>query len=68
MLAPFVLPEGLGSAGIALPVGAHVGYEVLLAGGIQDVCDVFVGSTVVTAGFVCAIAVVWPESVDGPAV
>lgn len=63
-----VLPEGLGRPGIALPICAHVVYKILLAGGVQDLGNVRVGTLVVTASFVCAIAVVRPQSMDCPGV
>lgn len=60
MFVEFVLPEGFGGAGVGEPVGVHVGEEVVLAGGLEDVCDVGVLRGVGAELVVGAVAEVGP--------
>lgn len=65
VLAPFVLPEALVIALVVLPVGLHIAEGIgSLAG--QDVGDVGVGTVIVALSGIGAVAVVRPETVDGP--
>lgn len=68
MLGPLVLPEGLCGTRVALPVRIHVADKILLASRIENIGNVGVRAAGVTARLIRAIAVVWPETVDGPRV
>jgi hypothetical protein len=63
---PLVLPEGLSALIIGLPVGVHVGDEIGLAGVLEEGGDVGVGTRAVAVLVIAAVAVVGPETVDGP--
>lgn len=66
MLAPLMLPEALGGAAVGDPVGIHIVDQVLTSFGLEDLGDVCVLTSEVTGRFVRPIAVVRPETVDGP--
>lgn len=66
VLAPFMLPEALRGATVGGPVGVHVVNQILTPFGLEDLGDVGVLTSQIASGFVSAIAVVWPESMDGP--
>ena len=68
MLAPLVLPEGFVVAAFVFPIGVHVAEEVGLTGGVEDGGDVGVCAGGIAVGVVGAVAVVGPETVDGPGV
>jgi hypothetical protein len=60
VLAPFVGPEGLVVAVDVHPVLLHVGQEIIATLCRQDVGDVGVGTSRVTAGLIGSITVVGP--------
>lgn len=66
VLAPLVLPESLVIALVILPVGVHVCEQVRLAERVQDSSDVGVCARCITVGIVGAVAMIWPQAVDGP--
>ena len=66
MLAPFVFPEALVIALVILPVGIHVAEKVCLSSSRENGRDVGVCSVGITIGVVGAIAVIRPETMDGP--
>ena len=68
VLAPFVLPEGLIRCSLVFPVGIHVVEEVGGASRGKDGADVGIRTRSVAVGVVGAIAVVWPETVNGPGI
>ena len=55
-----MLPERFVGAGVADPIGIHVGEEGRLAGGGEDGGDVGVGTRRIAVGVVGPVAVVWP--------
>ena len=68
VLAPLVLPELLVVALVVLPVLVHVVERVAGVVGLEDLGDVGVSAIRVTLRRVGAVAVVGPETVNGPRV
>jgi len=68
VFAPLVFPERLVVALVVFPVLLHDFKSFVGSRGLQDFGDVGVGAARVAVGFVGAVAVVWPETVESPAV
>ena len=66
MLAPLVLPEGFVSPAVIFPVGIHIAKEIGRAGGGEDSADVCIGAARIAIGIVSAVAMIRPQSVNGP--
>lgn len=66
MLGPLMLPELLGALRVTKPVGVHELEQRIAAVGLDERRQVCVCSARVTARVIGAIAVVWPQAVDGP--
>ena len=66
MRRPLVLPKCLGALRITEPVGVHEIEERLAAIRLNKFRQIGVCSARIAVLIISAVAVIWPESVDGP--